>query len=144
MALVLEAVDVRLFTLTNTSAAHFDSSHYEITLMLRCMINYSLFYAGNAPKSKDTIPKSLDRSMDKANPSGDHAEPGISIRHGPVEEMEVDPPAVAPKTNGAVNGKRKGRQSISKNYKEASSDSEDNKPLVRHLGFAHTNNRQHP
>jgi DNA topoisomerase-1 len=65
-------------------------------------------------------------TMDAEIPSGDHVEPGISIRNGP---MDVDE---AP-TNGA-NGKRKSRGSLtngnSKTYKEASS-SEDEKPLVR-------------
>lgn len=54
--------------------------------------------------------------------------PGVSIRMGPVEEMDVDEPA----TNGAANGKRKSRSSINgKSYKDASS-SEDDIPLVRY------------
>lgn len=67
--------------------------------------------------------------MDRANPSGKSVQPGISIRNGPMEEMDVDEPA----TNGNVTGKRKARQSLSNGhtYKEASSDEEDNKPLVR-------------
>jgi DNA topoisomerase-1 len=79
------------------------------------------------------IPKSLDKSMDKAYPSGDVVQPGISLRNGPVEEMDVDqPPTKGTQSNGAANGKRKGRQTLSngKSYKEATSDEEDDKPLV--------------
>ena len=73
--------------------------------------------------------------MDKAIPSNGHLEPGLSIRNGPLEEMEVDDDCQPPKreTNGHVTGKRKSRQSLSNgtNYKEASSDSEeDAKPSV--------------
>ena len=68
--------------------------------------------------------------MDKIAPSNGHVEPGISIRNGPVEEMDVDKPEEA-QTNGLANGKRKARASLSngKTYKEAS-DSEDDQPLV--------------
>jgi DNA topoisomerase-1 len=68
--------------------------------------------------------------MDKRNPSNGHVEPGISIRMGPVEDMDVDSPAVG---NGHLNGKRKSRGSTTngKTYKEASSSSDDDKPLVR-------------
>lgn len=71
--------------------------------------------------------------MDKQIPSNGQLEPGISLRNGPVDEMDVDAPA----TNGAANGKRKSRPSLSngKSYKEASSsDEEDSKPLVRIQG----------
>lgn len=66
--------------------------------------------------------------MDAQVPSNGHVEPGISIRMGPVDDMEVDAPA----TNGNVNGKRKGRNSIpnGKSYKDASSSEDDDKPLV--------------
>ena len=65
--------------------------------------------------------------MDKDLPSNGHVEPGVSIRMGPVDEMDVD----APGTNGNVNGKRKARSSMTngKSYKEQSSD-DDDKPLV--------------
>jgi DNA topoisomerase-1 len=67
--------------------------------------------------------------MDKQQPSNGSLNHGISIRMGPVEEMEVDEDA--PATNGA-NGKRKSRGSIGKTYKEAtSSDDEEDEPLVR-------------
>lgn len=60
--------------------------------------------------------------------------PGLSVRMGPVDEMDMDSPA--PKTNGTngmTNGKRKARISVghSKSYKESSSSEEDDKPLVR-------------
>ncbi|KAF9735933.1 hypothetical protein PMIN06_006842 [Paraphaeosphaeria minitans] len=77
-------------------------------------------------KSEDRIPKDVDRKLDKEFPSNGHVEPGVSVRMGPIEPMDVDPAA----TNGTVNGKRKARNSITngKSYKEASSD-EDDKPL---------------
>lgn len=59
--------------------------------------------------------------------------PGISIRNGPVEEMDVGDADKAPQTNGVAGGKRKARSSVTngKSYKEdTSSGSEDNKPLV--------------
>jgi DNA topoisomerase-1 len=64
--------------------------------------------------------------MDKQVPSNGHVEPGISIRMGPVDDMDVDAP------NGNANGKRKSRGSIptGKSYKEQSSSEEDDKPLV--------------
>ena len=69
--------------------------------------------------------------MDKANPPAVHGAPGISIRNGPVDEMDIDEPAV----NGNAHGKRKARSSMvnGKSYKEASEeDDEEGKPLVRH------------
>lgn len=79
-------------------------------------------------KSKDVIRKSVD-SMDKDELSSTSINPGYSIRNGPVEEMDVDTPAV----NGDTNGKRKSRASMTngKSYKEDSSSDEDDKPLVR-------------
>ena len=64
--------------------------------------------------------------MDKQAPSNGHIEPGISIRMGPVDGMDVDTP------NGTANGKRKSRGSIpTATYKEQSgSDEDDDKPLV--------------
>lgn len=82
-------------------------------------------YSGKASKSKDVISKSVDKAMDNANPASINAAPGISIRNGPIEEMEVDE---AP--NGT--SKRKGRGSMvnGKSYKEASESEDDDKPLV--------------
>jgi DNA topoisomerase-1 len=62
--------------------------------------------------------------MDKQLPANGHVEPGISIRMGPVDDMDV----------GMVNGKRKSRGSIATtSYKERSgSEDEDDKPLVGH------------
>ncbi|KAI9828691.1 MAG: DNA topoisomerase 1 [Thelocarpon impressellum] len=79
--------------------------------------------------SKATIPKSLDTAMDEADPPHNGVRPGISIRNGPLEKMELDPPA----TNGANIGKRKARESITKamNYNESTSDEEDDKPLSK-------------
>lgn len=83
--------------------------------------------------SADTIPKSVDNAMDKEVPSSNgqngQLEVDISIRNGPVREMDIDEPG----TNGLANGKRKQRASINgKSYKEATSSDEDDKPLVRH------------
>ncbi|KAH7399609.1 eukaryotic DNA topoisomerase I [Pyrenochaeta sp. MPI-SDFR-AT-0127] len=67
--------------------------------------------------------------MDAQLPSNGHVEPGISIRMGPVDDMDVDAPA----TNGNANGKRKARTSITngKSYKDASSSEDDDKPLSK-------------
>ncbi|KAL8721576.1 MAG: hypothetical protein Q9225_001784 [Loekoesia sp. 1 TL-2023] len=81
---------------------------------------------GTTHKSKNIIPKSLDKAMDAANKPVKHAAPGISIRNGPVEDMDVD-------GEPEVNGKRKARASISNgvSYKDASDDDEDEKPLSK-------------
>ncbi|KAI9812403.1 MAG: DNA topoisomerase 1 [Pycnora praestabilis] len=90
---------------------------------------------GTSSTSKDTISHAVDAAMDQAIPSGDNVKPGVSLRNGPLEEMDVDgPDSTAPHTNGAANGKRKARQSLSngKNYKEASSeDDDDDEPLSK-------------
>ncbi|KAF2442179.1 DNA topoisomerase 1 [Karstenula rhodostoma CBS 690.94] len=82
--------------------------------------------ASAVAKSDVRIPKEVDQKLDNEFPSNGHVEPGVSVRMGPVEPMDVDPPA----TNGTVNGKRKARNSITngKSYKEVSSE-EDDKPL---------------
>ncbi|KAL8766002.1 MAG: hypothetical protein Q9209_007091 [Squamulea sp. 1 TL-2023] len=81
---------------------------------------------GYTHKSTDIIPKSLDKAMDAASKPNKHAAPGISIRNGPVEDMDVDERAGA-------SGKRKGRPSMSNgvSYKDASDDSEEDKPLSK-------------
>ncbi|KAF2797895.1 DNA topoisomerase 1 [Melanomma pulvis-pyrius CBS 109.77] len=81
----------------------------------------------NGVKSDDRVSKQVDRAMDKQTPSNGHVEPGLSIRMGPVDDMEVD----APTTNGNANGKRKARSSLTNTYKEASSSEEDDKPLSK-------------
>ncbi len=65
--------------------------------------------------------------MDAANKPLKHAAPGISIRNGPVEDMDVD-------HQPGANGKRKGRASMNNgvSYKDATDDSEEDKPLVGH------------
>jgi DNA topoisomerase-1 len=70
--------------------------------------------------------------MDSANPPPKNAAPGVSIRNGPILEMEIDGPVVnGTEINGNAGGKRKARSSTGqqKSYKEAS-DEEDEKPLV--------------
>lgn len=98
------------------------------------LINYHLqrvIKMANNPhlvvKSDDRVSKQIDRAMDTETPSNGHVEPGLSIRMGPVEDMDVD----APPTNGNANGKRKARSSLTNTYKEASSSEDDDKPLVR-------------
>lgn len=90
--------------------------------------------SGVGLKSTDKIPKSLDNAMDKANPSKNVEQMGISIRNGPMEEMEIEEPnGKSLKKNGSIPAKRKGRGSMpsGKTYKEASSENEeDDKPLV--------------
>ncbi|KAL8932186.1 MAG: hypothetical protein Q9216_006934 [Gyalolechia sp. 2 TL-2023] len=81
---------------------------------------------GTTQKSKATIPKSLDKAMDAATKPVKHAAPGISIRNGPVEDMDIDGKTEA-------NGKRKARASISNgiSYKDASDDEDDEEPLSK-------------
>ena len=88
---------------------------------------------GPASKSDVIVPKSLDKAIDKANPVPKNAAPGISIRNGPMVEMEIDGSAVnGTEVNGIAGSKRKARNSTGqkKSYKEAS-DEEDDKPMVR-------------
>lgn len=92
--------------------------------------------AGATRKSDAIVSKSLDKAVDKANPASKNAAPGISIRNGPMVEMEIDEPVInGTDVNGNASGKRKARNSIGqrKSYKEAS-DEEDEKPLVRQIG----------
>ena len=59
-----------------------------------------------------------------------HGAPGISIRNGPIDEMDIDEPVA----DANSNGKRKARSSTGKgkSYKEASEeDDEEDKPIVR-------------
>ena len=83
-------------------------------------------------KSKETIPKSVDRAVGTKSNSKSQVKPGISHRYGPVSEMNGDGQSKKPTVNGDSNAKRKSRSSVgdSKNYKEASSESESDKPLV--------------
>ena len=62
--------------------------------------------------------------MDKANQAANNAPAGISIRNGPVDEMDLDEPAAT------GTSKRKARISNGHSYKEVS---EDDKPLVCHF-----------
>ncbi|KAL8714763.1 MAG: hypothetical protein Q9220_001276 [cf. Caloplaca sp. 1 TL-2023] len=81
---------------------------------------------GIAHKSKDIIPKSLDKAMDSANKPVKHAAPGISIRNGPVQDMDVN-------GHSEANGKRKARASVSNgvSYNDGSDEEEDEKPLSK-------------
>jgi len=70
--------------------------------------------------------------MDKQTPNNVTTS-GISIRNGPVEEMDVDDVDNTPQTNGVAATKRKARSSITngKSYKDdTTSESDDDKPLV--------------
>lgn len=70
----------------------------------------------------------MDRETPKTN---GHADVGISIRNGPMDEMEIDGRGSTPHANG-VNGKRKARASLpnGRSYAE-SSESEDDKPISK-------------
>ena len=68
-------------------------------------------------KSKESVSKAEDSEAGKT--LNDTMDPGVSMRMGPVQDMEVDSPAV----NG-VNGKRKSRAN-GNTYKEATSSEED-------------------
>ncbi|KAI9802209.1 MAG: hypothetical protein M1825_002930 [Sarcosagium campestre] len=78
--------------------------------------------------SNPTIPKSLDKALDAAQPSSNGHAIGISIRNGPLDAMDVD---LEPShQNGTGGSKRKSRQGLHSgpNYKDETSDSDD-KPL---------------
>ncbi|KAL9631059.1 MAG: hypothetical protein Q9204_004414 [Flavoplaca sp. TL-2023a] len=91
---------------------------------------------GHPHRSADTIPRSLDKAMDAANKPAKHAAPGISIRNGPVEDMDID-------QQPGSNSKRKGRASMSNgvSYKDASDDSEEDKPLSKRRRMSKGNAR---
>lgn len=68
-------------------------------------------------------------AMDKANPHPPNAAPGVTIRNGPVNDMDLD----QPHTNGNNTSKRKARGSLTngRSYKETSNeDEDDDEPLV--------------
>ncbi|KAL8796694.1 MAG: hypothetical protein Q9195_001084 [Heterodermia aff. obscurata] len=79
---------------------------------------------GSRPKSQKIIPKSVDKAMDKANQAAKNAPAGISIRNGPVEEMDLDEPTA----NGTSKRKARGSMGNGHSYKEVSEE-EDDKPL---------------
>ncbi|KAI9720062.1 MAG: hypothetical protein M1812_003189 [Candelaria pacifica] len=85
--------------------------------------------------SKATIPKSLDKALDKSNPSGKHVIPGVSLRNGPVDEIDIEAPETnGVRANGTGSGKRKSRPGATngKTYKEASTgegEDDEDKPL---------------
>jgi DNA topoisomerase-1 len=85
----------------------------------------------SAAKSAASISKRVDKALDKAHPSSKSVQPAISLRNGPVDEMDVDEPQI----NGSANGKRKSRGSLGTKakYKEESSSDTDDLPLVCHL-----------
>ena len=80
--------------------------------------------------SADTIPSSLDATLDRQIPSNGETMPGISISHGDVKVRDSTEKETL--VNGAGAGKRKVRQSFTRpDYADAES-SDDNLPLVRH------------
>ena len=126
----------RLGVSSASRLTHLDMTTWPYLTSIHCYFHkMSLTDArsGNAHKSKDFIPESLDKAMDRENPPVKNGAPGISIRNGPVDEMEIDGPEV----NGKGSSKRKSRGSMSnaKSYKEATDEEEDDdeKPLVRYL-----------
>ena len=78
-------------------------------------------------KSKETISPAEDAAMDKQVQSNGHVEPGISMAMGPVQDMDVDKPAM----NGVTHGKRKASLAHRQSYKEESDPDEDDVPLQK-------------
>lgn len=88
--------------------------------------------------SKDTISDSVDKAMDRAMPSNGAVMPGISIRNGPMEEVDSPmPDANGVDKNGAGPVKRKGRESLTRPSYAESESSEDDKPLVGSFEVIH-------
>ncbi|KAL0938779.1 topoisomerase i [Colletotrichum truncatum] len=79
----------------------------------------------NGHVSSSRVSKADDHEMDRTASKARAAPPGISVRHGPVDdEMDID----GPSTNGA---KRKSRSSLPKvNYK-VETDSDDDVPMAK-------------
>ena len=68
--------------------------------------------------------------MDKAMPSNGDVQPGISIRNGPVEQVDTTMTDVNDvQTNGYT--KRKVRESLNKPSYAENESSDDDEPLVR-------------
>ena len=68
--------------------------------------------------------------MDKAMPSNGDVQPGISIRNGPVEQVDTIMTDVNDvQTNGYT--KRKVRESLNKPSYAENESSDDDEPLVR-------------
>ena len=103
--------------------------HIQAILALASFTNFASTSVHPAV-SKSIIPKSDDAAMDKVVPSNSVVQPGISIRNGPVEQMDT------PMTDGnevQTNGhtKRKARESLNRaSYAEGESSDTD-EPLVR-------------
>jgi hypothetical protein len=83
--------------------------------------------------SASTIPKSVDKAMDKTSQKHKRLPAGVSIRHGPVTENAT---TVESATNG--NAKRKSRPSVSKTLREDSA-SDDDVPIVRLFPYCANN-----
>ena len=73
--------------------------------------------------------------MDRALPSNREVLPGVSIRNGPVQEVDT---TMADANGVDMNGgpvKRKGRESLTRpSYVDVETSEEDDKPLVRTAG----------
>lgn len=81
--------------------------------------------------SKDTVSESVDRAMDRALPSNGDVLPGISIRNGPVQEVDIPMPDANGVEVGGGPVKRKARESLNRpSYAEPETSEDDNKPLV--------------
>ena len=79
--------------------------------------------ASASPVSTAKIPASLDKQMDKANPTNGEVQPGISLRNGPMSEDTEMKDA-----NGtAAPAKRKASRP---SYAEAESSEDDDQPIV--------------
>jgi len=78
----------------------------------------------NGHVSAPTVSRAEDQALDREIPNDAGERAGLSIRNGPVEDMDVDEPA----TNGH---KRKSRTSISKPAYKDVSDSDGDEPLAK-------------
>ena len=104
-------------------------------LTLKALANALLALVPSPTLSKDIVAKKVDQAMDKTLPPSSDIQPGISIRNGPIQEIEMAD-ANGVETNGDTT-KRKSRGTMHRpSYAEAESSEEDDKPLVGHRVIA--------
>ncbi|RMZ78073.1 hypothetical protein DV737_g4042, partial [Chaetothyriales sp. CBS 132003] len=88
--------------------------------------------AASPPVSAATIPASLDKKLDRQNPSDGHdLHPGISIRNGPLADDSARHDVAGPAASGSVPAKRKVRESAAKPKYTEQESSDDDVPLVK-------------
>lgn len=89
---------------------------------------------GKSKKSSEKIAATVDKAMDEES-EGEGNATGISLKNGPLEQMDIDEAKVnGVGKNGVTAGKRKARQSLSGGKKDAGSTVDDNeKPSVSRI-----------